>query len=153
MRGLPSSVSSFLFKMLHQLLPTQDRIRRIGVGDMGQPGLCQLCHLQGEDTSHALFYCHHSLIGAHALLGYIQTRIPNFSVDDALKLRLGEVSEQEEQAVVCTLGTGLMHIWQARLEKKQVYLYKMRAELEAMVSVLRKSRHKNVGEIIASMLN
>ena len=50
------------------------------------------------------------------------------------------------------LATGWLYIWEARVAKKQVYRYKMRAELEAMISILRKSRHNRGGEIMLEMI-
>ena len=47
--GLGSQLTSFLFKLLHGLLPTQDRVHRLGVDAGDQPGLCQHCHEEAED--------------------------------------------------------------------------------------------------------
>ena len=48
---------------------------------------------------------------------------------------------------VCLLATRWLYIWKARLNKKQIWLYKMRAEREAMVTVtiLIKSRFQGGG--------
>ena len=54
MQGLESDLSSFLFKLLHKLLPTQDRVSRIVRAEAQILGLCQLCHREVEDTSLAL---------------------------------------------------------------------------------------------------
>ena len=62
--GLGSNLTSFLFKLLHRLLPTQDSVQRLGVTVDGQPGLCQLCHLESEDALHALVHCPHSWSGS-----------------------------------------------------------------------------------------
>ena len=37
-RGLPSSVTSFMYKLVHLLLPTQERILRLGVDKQGDQG-------------------------------------------------------------------------------------------------------------------
>ena len=60
----------------------------------------------------------------------------------AVQLDLGDqLSEEESLAALCILTTGLKYIWEARLDKKVVHKYKMRAEIEAKVSILRKTRH------------
>ena len=134
--GLESRITSFLFKLLHHLLPTQDRIQRLGVSDGEQPGMCQLCHDGVEDRMHTLFYCNHSQVAGHALLGYAQKLIPDLSPEAALRLAVGGagLSDEEELASVCLLATGWLFIWETRLNKKHNPLYRMRAELEAMVS-------------------
>ena len=153
-KGLASDQTSFLFKLLHCLLPTQDRVRRLGVADVGQPGLCQLCNQEEEDTLHALFYCQHNVVAGHALLGYSQKIIPNLTPEDSIKLRLGNsLEEEEELAAISLLATGWDHIWKARTEKKQVCMFKMRAELEAMISVFRKSWYQQSENIMSEIIN
>ena len=52
-----------------------------------------------------------------------------------------------------TMASGLKYIWEARVEKKQVRIYKMRSEVEARVSILRRTRHKEAGNIMLEMMN
>ena len=54
---------------------------------------------------------------------------------------------------VCLLATGLKYIWESRAEKKVVYLYKMRAKIEARVFILRKTRYHVSGDKIHEMIN
>ena len=88
------------------------------------------------------------------LLGYAQKTVPNLSPEAAIKLEFrGKLPEKEELATVCLLATGWLYIWEARTNKKRVCLYRMRAEVEAMVTILRKSRHQGVGELMLEMMN
>ena len=60
---------------------------------------------------------------------------------EALRLELGpDLSDVDQLAVVCLLATGLIYIWATRVLKKAIYLYKMWAEVEAKISILRKTR-------------
>ena len=80
--------------------------------------------------------------------------IPNITTEDTLKLNFGVgLQSEEELAAVCMLATGWMYIWEARVNKKQVTLFKMRAEVEAKISILRRTRHKAAGEKMLEMLN
>ena len=63
------------------------------------------------------------------------------------------MSEIEELAVVSTLAVGLKYIWEVRMAKKTVVTYKMRAEVEAKISILRRSRFAKAGDIMETMLN
>ena len=59
-----------------------------------------------------------------------------------LKLDFGqELDETDQLATLVILATGLMYIWQARSDKKVVVQYKMKAEIEAVISILRKTRY------------
>ena len=150
-RGLGSDLSSFLFKLLHCLLPTQDRVSRLGASE--NRGFCQLCNMEVEDPLHAFFTCQHSQVPGHALLGYLQTAVPNLTPEGALKLQF-ETSLNDDQllASVCLLSSGLSFIWERRILKKQVSIFTMRAEIEAKISILRKTRHSNAAVLMVEML-
>ena len=115
----------------------------------------QLCHDEPEHL-HALFSCHHSQGTGLALLGYAQKNVPNLCPEAAARIYFGGVrlSEKEELATICMLATGWLYIWETRVNKKQVCLYRMRAEVEAMVTILRKSRYQQgVGDMMLEMIN
>jgi hypothetical protein len=58
-----------------------------------------------------------------------------------LRLDFGhELDETDQLATLSILATGFMYIWQARSDKKVVAQYRMRAEIEAIISILRKTR-------------
>ena len=153
-KGLGSDLTSFLFRLLHCLLPTQERVSRIVVTENQNSGLCQHCDLEVENLPHAFFNCEQSRIAGHALLGHVQLLVPGLSPDDALRLELGaDLSDEEELATTCLLATGLKYIWEARASKKQVTTFRMRAEVEARISILRRTRHKNAGELMGVMLS
>ena len=137
-KGLSSEQTTFLFKLLHQLLPTQDRINRI----TNEPGLCKICHAAPEDLHHALFTCTSSRPASDLLISYVHTVIPGLSPQKLLRLDFGAVLEESDKlATLCLISTSLKYIWQARADKKTVTQYKMRAEVEAVISILRKTRY------------
>ena len=153
MKGLDSELTAFIFKLLHCLLPSQDRVSRITRNQTQNIGLCLLCQTEVEDLPHAFFSCRHSCVAGLSLLGYLQVLCPNTSQEDALHLQLGhDLDEQEQLAAVCLLATGLKYIWSTRVEKKAVILYKMRSEIEAKISVLRRTRYSSAGDKIAEMI-
>ena len=106
-----------------------------------------------EDPLHAFFTCQHSQVPGHALLGYLQTAVPNLTPEGALKLQF-ETSLNDDQllATVCLLSSGLSFIWERRVLKKQVSIFTMRAEIEAKISILRKTRHSNAALLMVEML-
>ena len=137
-KGLRSQHSSFLFKLLHQLLPTQDRISRI----TKDSGVCKVCLVENDDLLHALYQCPNSRATADHLLGLVHVAVPDLPPDKLLRLDFGtELNEDEVLPLLTIVSTGLMYIWQARAEKKRPTQYKMRAEIEAEISILRKTRY------------
>ena len=153
-QGLPSDLTGFLFKLVHCLLPTQDRVSRLGGAEGPNPGICKLCDDDVETPLHAFFQCRSSMVAGLSLLGYVQHSVPDLSPEAALRLELGgQLDEEQELATITLLACGLKYIWDARVEKKQVQTFKMRAEAEARVTILRKTRYQESGNIIMEMLN
>ena len=73
---------------------------------------------------------------------------------EALRLELGpDLRDVDQLAVVCLLATGLVYIWATRVLKKAIYPYKMRAEVEAKISVLRKTKYWASGKKMLEMMN
>ena len=85
MKGLGSELISFLLKMLHRLLPTRDRVARLGLDD-GQAGLCLHCRMEVEDLTHCFFDCSRNMVVSLALLGCMQQIAPQLSADAAVRL-------------------------------------------------------------------
>ena len=94
------------------------------------------------------------MLSGLALLGYLQVLVPDLSPEAALRLELGmQLSDREVLATMYLLSVGLKYIWEARVERKQVRIYKMRSEVEARVSILRKTRHTEAGNLMLEMMN
>ena len=75
------------------------------------------------------------------LLSFAQAAVPGLPPEAMLKLDFGqELEETDQLATLNILATGLMYIWQARSDKKVVVQHKMRSEIEAVISILRKTR-------------
>ena len=122
--GLSSNISSFLFKLVHLLLPTQDRVKRLGADRDNAAGCCLLCGAE-DDILHDFFSCPHTCTAGLAILGWAQTIVPNLSQKSALRLEVKDVNidAHEQLAFAYILGTGFNLIWQARLKKNRVYHY------------------------------
>ena len=153
--GLSSTTSSFLFKLLHLLLPTQERIRRIRLNTEQESGLCVLCETQVDDLEHSFFACPHTAAAGLQTLGWAQSVVPDLTPLQALRLDIGEAQLGREEGLIFTtiIGTGLKFIWEARVNKKRVEPYEVRAEMEALISILRRSRYSNEGDMLSNIVS
>ena len=92
-----------------------------------------------------------------SLLGCVQQVVPGLSPEAAVRLDFGiSLPEEENFTALLILSTGLKYIWETRAAKKVVVKYKMRAEIEAKVTLLRKTKYKRVAdrsEILLNFLN
>ena len=84
LKGLPSDLTFFIFLLLHHLLPTQDRLFRMGVQDDDNGKLCQ--PQTNNSQLHSFLTCSLSCDAEVALLFACNTLCPNISPDNILKL-------------------------------------------------------------------
>ena len=148
-QGLGSELTTFLWKLLHKLLPTQNRLLRMKKSRSSQ---CQLCTSNQEETlEHAFFLCTFNNGSGSLLLDHLRNLNATITPSRALLLDF-KIDHTLQFSVVWLAGNFLMNIWNARSDKKQIRLYKIRADLESRASLLRESRYSDNGEIILEML-
>ena len=111
LKGLGPEMTFFLWKLLHRLLPTQNRISRI----MKQKSpLCQLCLDQVvEDLPHAFFHCGFNGEAGTHLLNYLSSKYPGTSPSHPLSLN-SEIAHNEEFTLMWFTVFFLQNIWVAR---------------------------------------
>ena len=148
-KGLNSDEATFLWRLLHRLLPTLDRVNRMNPSNSP---ICKHCDDQViEDLPHALFNCSYNRRTSQALMDSLTAFQPNLSPTMLLTLNL-EVEEKLELPIVWLTSNTLLKIWDCRTEKKRCDLILVRADLEARVSLLRESRFKESAGIISQIL-
>ena len=149
LQGLGPELVSFLFKLLHDLLPTQERLSRTSPA---VNGICQLCAANvQEDLRHALIRCPaNNGIGEAVLLCLpFQNGVQDINV---MQLHL-DLESSLELPVVWFLAVAWSSIWESRKLGRRTELYKVRADLEAKVSLLRETRHGEAAEQISLMIS
>ena len=140
LRGLGPEYRSFLFKLLHGTLVTQENLSKTN------RNISSLCKFQGcpgtmvEDLGHALVHCGGNNGAGQAVWDCIQIHVPGLQVHEALHLEL-KVDKSLELPIVFTLAVAWSAIWELRLKKIRPQPYLIRAELEARISLLRECRH------------
>ena len=109
--------------------------------------------MEAEGLVHAFFDCTKNMQVGLALLGCVQQLVPDLSTEAVILVDFGCVLPEEENlAIQCILITGLRYIWETRLAKKVVTSFRMRAEIEAKVYILRKTRYQASAMIMAELL-
>ena len=151
--GLGPENSSFLFKLLHGTLVTQERLSRTNptVGPncktAGCPG-----HMP-EDIEHALVTCPgNNGVGA-SVLRSLTNFVPDLEARDALLLDFN-VDERIELPLVWAMAVAWGAIWDMRQSKTRPQLYLVRAQMEAKVALLRECRKfANAAAMIETIIN
>ena len=145
--GLGPENTSFLFKLMHKLLLTKERLNRTN------PGVSSTCQARGctgdvfESLEHALVGCAANNNVGKALMHTLRLHHSDLAVEAALRLEIS-VEEEEELPLIWLLSATLQSIWEQRQLHLKVQPYLFRAQLEAKVNLLRETRHANCSTIL-----
>ena len=151
--GLSPDQKSFIFKMMQSILPTRDRLARIG---KVQSSNCQYCDQIPDSTVH-LLTCNYSTEVTTRLQNCLATYLPGITPQDITRLHL-PVSESLQLSLTWLISTCLMYVWEQRIAGKAARLDVCRAELFSRLMLLRdtKWRHytlHNCAVLLEDMLN
>ena len=150
LKGLSVQIKSFNFKLLHQILPFKERLSHIL---RNTNPLCTMCTSQEPETlMHCFFQCDKNKQAGEALLELTRVYDKNITKERALLLNINTDPLYELPSTL-TLCTGLEFIWRSRQDKKAATLYKTRAEIECLISLLRRSRIRALKEAGDMVLN
>ena len=151
MSGLESERYTFLWRLVHNILPTQDRLCRILV-TVTSPS-CLLCDSQQHcNLQHALFSCSFNNNVGQWLLKLLNGFVPQVTAQQVILLDLN-LDQKHQLPLVWLIANTLSIIWKSRIEKKATNLFTTRATLEANIMLLRKTRYSSAAELIQNLLS
>ena len=147
--GLSPDSKSFLFKLIHELLPSKERIHHL------TPASSPLCWCNTgaiETYQHIFYQCSKNDESGQALLRCVRSYDRNLTEAKSLRIELNS-DEPFLLASISLLSSGMEFIWENRKFKKSTNLHSMRAELESSISIKRRSRLRKVREAADIMEN
>ena len=139
LRGLSSEMTSFNFKLLHQLLPVKARLHRI---TPTTPATCTLCSSSCPETLE-LLSCEYNAGSGQALITTLQRVLPSLTSEQLLLLQFADVTESQELPLVFFSTAFLLEVWNRRIKKGRICIYDIRSTLEARCSILSETRYQN----------
>ena len=134
-----SAVESFIFKMVNNILPTDDRLARILPNNTKY---CKICsgNITG-DLQHWLFQCSATIEVGSWLISLInRLSFSHTRPEDILKLSL-ECNTDFEDAIIWIIVNTLYIIWCLRSQGKSANVKLTRELLSQKLSILRETRH------------
>ena len=150
LNGLSSDQTSFLFRILHNILPTNSRLHRLKQKD--SPA-CTLCSSgNNEDCLHALLARSYNSNVKNWVLDLSRKVVPNCKLEDIVTLHL-DLSKPMMFPLIWLLSHVFSLVWQLRVNKKSIVLYNIRAEIEAKINLLRKSSLNEAAGHIENLIN
>ena len=149
LNGLSSQSKSFLFKLVHTILPSYERINHL---NPNSSSLCRLDCGEVESYEHLFFKCVCNRAAGEAIMRCLCSYDQSLTVSRVLSLNI-QTDDCYQLALVSLLALGLELIWTRRLEKKNTDLVLLRSELEWEVILKRKSRNRKIREAADMIFN
>ena len=112
LKGLGPDHSSFLWKLVHLLLPIKERIHRLS------PTTSPLC----------------------TLVAVLRDHMPTINMEKIMRLEFTDLEEDMEYPAVWFTAAFLLAIWERRQSGTRIRCYEIRAEIEGKISLLRETR-------------
>ena len=128
-RGLSGVQRSFLFRLLHNLLPTRSRLHRM---NLTEDPYCDICPQRIEqDTIHCFLQCSFNFIINDWIIAVLYDLNPNLlqielTSLDIVKLNL-ETDDESRLPILWFLSVSLSLLWKSRISKRPISLQSLRA--------------------------
>ena len=149
--GVSPELASFLWRMMLNLLPTQAKLHRMGT--IKSP----ICRMQGCPESgtlvHELLHCSKNDGVGYKLLSCLQHYIPGLQAEAALRLEHGDIEVELSLPLTLVTAIILSTIWKEREVGTPIRSYKVRAEMEQYITLLRTSRINKAIATLKDMLH
>ena len=136
--GLSPEQKSFLFKLLQRLLPTRERLFRIG--KVVSPD-CVHCPGQVDDVEH-LFSCPNFTHIMNPLSNCLTTTLGYLPPEDITSLNIYP-TESMELPVVWLVATSLSLVWEAKSTGKQISFTSFQSEVLVRASFLKQTKWRH----------
>ena len=128
LKGLGPEHSSFLWKLVHLLLPIKERIHRLSPNTSPQ---CTLCNQNLiENLPHTFFRCSFNEEAGQALVTTLMDYMPTINMKKILHLDFCEIADDMEYSAVWFTAAFLLAIWERRTSGTRIGCYEIRAEIE-----------------------
>ena len=148
--GVPPDLASFLWLMMHDLLSTQSKLHRMG---STQSSICKMPGCTQDGTlQHELIFCSkNDGVGAR-LVSCLQHHVPGLHAEDVVRLDHGDNAEDLSLPLTLLTAITLNHIWRERDNGTTIRDYKVRAELEQYITLLRTTRWVTTTNMLCDMI-
>ena len=158
LKGLDSVQTTFLWRLLHQLLPLQSRLHYL---TRNSSPFCPLCVAGGgavmvggevEETIHAFFQCKYNESAGEALLRLTRLSSPNITPEKIVKLDFN-VDPVCELPLTWLISSSLELMWSRRKSRLKTSTDDLTSHLHAKLNILNHTTYKNTGTLILNWLD
>ena len=150
-RGLSNTARTFLWRMLHNLLPTGERLNRI-LPRTNPSNICLHCNLGEIDNiySHTFTQCTHSAEVMTWLIDTLSTLDPTIIHNDIIWLQF---TEEHELVATWIVAESLEYSWAKRMSNEMINMDQLLAHLRTTVSFMTSQVHLDAAQTITRLIN
>ena len=142
---LSSNTATFLWKLLHELLPTEERLS-MTVGNI--PSTCRFeCADQVATLMHCFFKCHLTNEVGSWVLNFVHNACPSVQEEKVLKLDFSAGN-----SLFWVTANTLQYLWNSRVSKKKVNLHSCIAHLKIEAFKLSDTTHEHLVSSILEII-
>ena len=149
MPGLSNDSRSFLFKLLHNILPTQERLFRITRTTFSDVCVCCDSGLTDNVWNHSFTACSHTLPAMNWLMSSLSSFDPSTNLDKIIWLQVDTTNETNELAAIWLIAETMSYAWSRRRTRSNISIPSLITDLLTKANHLQNTSHyHNAGAIL-----
>ena len=155
LKGLSNTARTFLWRKLHDLLPSNERLNRI-LPRTNPSNLCDNCDMGAVDSlsTHCFTQCPHTLELSAWLVETLNNIDPTVTPEGIVMLQFTAADDDTELAAVWIIAATLEVAWARRIGKEIINIQLLLGNLRTKVSFMEMSLlHSNACTIIKDLIN
>ena len=140
MKGLTNPQRTFMFRFLHNILPTQARLHRV-TRTTPSP-VCQMCDSgEGDDLwRHSYTQCAYMEVAMEWLLGTIKNMDPSATLNKIMFLQFEPLNSDNLLACVFLTSEALSCAWARRRRREPLDIHELKSNIRAKCKILAMSK-------------
>ena len=139
------------FSVAYELLSTQAKLHRM---DSTNSPMCKMQGCSQDGTlQHELLDCSKNYGVGRRLVHCLQHYQPDLQPEDVLRLDLGDTADELVLPLALLTAITLSFIWKERNSGKNAIAFKVRAELEQYITLLRTTRLATPTDMLTKMVS
>ena len=138
--GISNENRTFLFRFLHNIHPTKDRLHRLNPRATPTP-FCSFCEDQEKDDNwkHIMSECTQSTHAVGWLISVLKKFDQNVTIEKIMSFQLEPSNADTMLECIFIIAETLIFIWKKRQERKEFELEVMISKVRAKCDILQKS--------------
>ena len=138
-KGISNQARTFMWRLLHNLLPSEQRLFRLKKTQSPRYILC-LENLEDDIWQHSFSLCSFSNPAMEWMMKVIQSMDPTITKEKSIFLQIEPINKDNTLPCVWIISETLQYIWARRRSREPIDVVCMKASLEAKCHMLQQTK-------------